>query len=183
MSCSSKKRTQTASAFSLVELVIVVTIIGILAAIAVPRVSSASGSANANALDANLTNVRKAIDIYYAEHGSYPGYSPGTTTPNNAAFVTQLTEYSDSAGNTSATYGSPYVYGPYLRSPFPTNPTNMLNTVAVKATPGTASPVPGSVGWVAVLSTGAFSLSASDADLIDKGITDPDRRGKILDIY
>lgn len=161
------------SAFSLVELVMVVTIIGIIAAIAVPRMSQASSRAAANALQATLANVRKTIDCYYAEHGKYPGYTPGTTTPDNDAFVRQLTMYTNAAGQWNATYGNPYLYGPYLRQPFPKNPTNNLDTVNVKATPSDADPADGSVGWVAVLSHGYFGISATDTGLDEIGIDKP----------
>ena len=154
------------SAFSLVELVMVVTIIGIVAAIAVPRLASASGTASANALRATLANVRKAIDVYFAEHGSFPGYLPGTTTPDGTRFAQQLLEYTDETGASNTTYGYPYVFGPYLRAPFAKNPTNNLSTVTVKANPSDPDPADGSVGWVAVLSTGDFQISASDGDLI-----------------
>ena len=108
---------RTRSAFSLVELVIVVTIIGTIAAIAVPRMSNATNRASANALQASITNVRKAIDCFYAEHGSYPGYVPGTSTPDGNRFVDQLLLYSNLRGDTSSTYGHPFIYGPYLRPP------------------------------------------------------------------
>lgn len=161
------------SAFSLVELVMVVTIIGILAAIAVPRMSTVTARASAHALHATLTNVRKAIDCYYAEHGKYPGYIPGTDTPDGDYFADQLLMYTNARGDTNATYGNPYLYGPYLRAPFPTNPTNNLDTVHVKATPVDADPAEGSVGWVAVLSHGYFGISATDSDLDDVGVEDP----------
>jgi type II secretory pathway pseudopilin PulG len=150
----------------------VVTIIGVIAAIAVPRMSSATSRASANALQATLTNVRKAIDCYYAEHGKYPGYTPGTNTPDGDRFIDQLLMYTNAAGETNATYGNPYLYGPYLRKPFPVNPTNNLDAVHVKGTPSDADPADGSVGWVAVLSHGYFGISASDSDLDDIGIKD-----------
>ncbi len=165
-----KFRRPARSAFSLVELVIVVTIIGVLASIAVPRMTGASAGAKANALQATLANVRKTIDIYYAEHGQYPGYDSATGLPNNAAFVDQLLMYTDAAGKTNATHGGTYKYGPYLRSPFPRNPINKLDTVFVKAVPGDADPADGAFGWVAVLSHGYFGISATDADLDDIGI-------------
>ena len=121
--------------FSLVELVIVVTIIGIIASIAVPRMSRASSNAESHALQATLANVRKAIDVYYAEHSKYPGYTPGTTKPDNDSFVDQLLLYSDVDGNTNASPTAVYRYGPYIRSPFPRNPRNELDTVYVKAAP------------------------------------------------
>jgi len=167
-----RSRFLQAPAFSLVELVLVVTIIGIIAGIAVPRISSAAATANANALDATLTNVRQSIDIYYAEHGSFPGYVPGTQTPDGSHFVNQLTLYSDADGNSNATKSAQYKFGPYLRAPFPTNPANQLATVHVKADASQADPADGTVGWVAVLSTGDFGVSATNTQLVDIGVKD-----------
>lgn len=150
----------------------VVTIIGIVAAIAVPRVSQASRNASANALQATLAGVRTAIDVYYAEHGQYPGYFPGTSTPDGVNFVKQLTYYSDASGATNKAYSSGFMFGPYLREPFPKNPWNNLSTVFVKATPAMADPADGSYGWVAVLSHGYFGISTSDQSLEQIGIID-----------
>ena len=159
-------------AFTLVELVMVVTIVGIVAAIAVPRMSSVSTSASAHALEATLTSVRKSIDCYYAEHGRFPGYNPANGAPNGIEFVKQLTMYSSKQGQSQAGLAAPYIYGPYLRAPFVRNPTNGLSTVHVKATPAAANPADGSVGWVAVLSTGDFGVSATDAKLDEIGVTE-----------
>jgi prepilin-type N-terminal cleavage/methylation domain-containing protein len=160
-------------AFTLVELVIVVTIIGIIAAIAAPRMSSTSSHATANAVQATLMNVRTAIDCFYAEHNKYPGYDPANDAPDGVNFVKQLTLFSDAKGNSNATRSSTFKYGPYLRSPFPINPANNLATVTVKQTRTDADPGAGSVGWVAVLSTGDFGVSATDAQLDKIGVVEP----------
>lgn len=167
---ASARRTRR-TAFSLAELVIVVVIIGIVASIAVPRVSSARVGA-AESLAATIDNVRQAIDLYYAEHGRYPGYDPTTGLPNGDRFKDQLLKFSDAQGRTSDTYGAPYVHGPYLRPPFPKNPTNNLDTVHVKAKPGDPTPADGSVGWLAVLSHGYFAISATDAEMTKMGVDD-----------
>lgn len=161
-------------AFSLVELVIVVTIIGVLASIAVPRLSGAAKGANSAGLQATLACVRKGIDMYYAEHGSYPGYDPSAKTPSGDWFIKQLTMYTDNDGNTNVSFSTTFPYGPYLRKPFPTNPTNDLDTVLVKPTPGAPDPADGSYGWVAVLSHGYFGILATDGALEDAGIDDID---------
>jgi general secretion pathway protein G len=160
------------SAFTLVELVIVVTILGMVAAIAVPRVTKGTEKAAANALEATLSNVRKAIDVYFAEHGRFPGHVPGSTVASGPDFVKQITLYSDRLGNTSKNFGAPFVYGPYLRAPFPKSPVNDLNTVHVKANRAEADPAAG-VGWVAVLETGDFGVVATDAELDEVGVTEP----------
>ena len=157
-------------AFSLVELVMVVVIIGIISAIAVPRLTNAAGNAKRSALLQDLAVIRGAIDRYYAEHGQYPGYAPATGLPSDNDFVKQMIYFSDAGGNTHEKYGYPYVYGPYVRKPFPQNPLNGLDTVKVKKLASDARPTEGSVGWVAVLTTGQFGVSASDEDLEELGV-------------
>ncbi len=154
--------------FSLVELVLVILIIGIIGAIAVPRVSRSGRRAAVAAVKANVSNVRKAIECYYAEHRAYPGYASGGGA-DNAMFIEQLTKYSDAKGNTSDTRGGQFVYGPYLRPPFPANPINGLSNVQVKTNPGDANPALSAAGWVAVLSTGKFRVNASTEQLVDRG--------------
>jgi len=103
--------------------------------------------------------------------GSYPGYDPSDSNPNGEFFVEQLLLYTDYDGNTSEKPGSPFLFGPYLRPPFPVNPINGFDTVTVKATPSSSDPTEGSVGWVAVLSHGYFGISAEDDDLELVGVT------------
>jgi prepilin-type N-terminal cleavage/methylation domain-containing protein len=162
-------------AFTLVELVMVVTIIGIVAAIAVPRMSGVSQRATSAALSATLETVRGAIDRYYAEHDRYPGYNPSTGLPDGDAFVQQLLQYTNAKGEPQTTYGHPYINGPYVRSPFPTNPFNNLKTVHVKNLRTDPDPAEGTVGWIAVLSDGTFGLSVTDSELDGVGVKPQDR--------
>ena len=60
------------SAFTLVELVVVVLIVGILAAVAAPKMFDTSSRARESATKASLSVVRNAIEMYYSETGSYP---------------------------------------------------------------------------------------------------------------
>lgn len=149
----------------------VITIMGVLAAIAVPRINNASRRAQANALQTSITHIRRAIDRYFAEHNRFPGYNPASGLPDGTMFHDQLMKFTDLAGNVSDAKSQVYRFGPYLRAPFPKNPTNDLDTVHAKATPGDADPADGSVGWITVLSTGDFGISASDAE-IDKIVED-----------
>lgn len=159
-------------AFTLVELVMVVVIIGIVSAIAVPRMSRTATYASANAMQATLMNVRTAIECYFAEHNSYPGYDPSSGAADGDQFVKQLTMYSDSQGKTNTVHTTTYKYGPYLRKPFPVNLANNLDTVYVKEKRSDPSPGDGTVGWVAVLATGDFGVSATDAQLEKIGVTE-----------
>ena len=58
--------------FTLAELVIVVLIVGLLAALAVPNVSGAIMRAKETALLENLRVMRNAIDDYHADKAAYP---------------------------------------------------------------------------------------------------------------
>ena len=110
-------------AFSLVELVIVIVIIGILAAIAVPRISRGAIGASESALKKTLGGFRSAIDFNAAEHnGAFPGLHKidGKEKGDGkvADFYAQLTQYSSVTGETGAFDPSatpPRIYGPFLR--------------------------------------------------------------------
>ena len=58
--------------FSLIELIVVVTIIGILAGIAMVNIKYAQQKAREAALMDNLNSMRKAIDNFYADKQRYP---------------------------------------------------------------------------------------------------------------
>ncbi len=105
--------------FSLVELVVVIVIIGVLAAIAVPRLSQGTSAASESALRGNLSALRSAIALYAAEHaGAFPGYHKidGSQKGNGDEedFYAQLLEYSSVTGVTGS-HTSSRLFGPYLR--------------------------------------------------------------------
>ena len=58
------------TAFTLVELVVVVMILGILAAVAAPKFLDTSATATDNGLKQSLGIVRDAIELYAADHGA-----------------------------------------------------------------------------------------------------------------
>jgi general secretion pathway protein G len=58
--------------FTLIELIIVVAIIGILAAIAVPNMKDAPTRAREAVVKADLYQMRSCIDQYLADKGVYP---------------------------------------------------------------------------------------------------------------
>ena len=57
---------------TLVELLIVVLILGALAAIAVPRIIGGATTAKTNACNTNVDLINTAMELYYANNDSYP---------------------------------------------------------------------------------------------------------------
>jgi len=64
---------RTARGFTLMELLVVLTLVAVLASLVAPVVSSSILRAKEATLKENLFIMRKAIDDYYADQGDYPG--------------------------------------------------------------------------------------------------------------
>ena len=67
-----QKRKRNEKGFTLVELMVVVVIIGVLTAIAVPVYNNATSKAKLNAIAANLRIINGAISQYQMEKGDNP---------------------------------------------------------------------------------------------------------------
>ena len=120
-------------AFTLVELLVVIIIIGILAAVAIPQFGDSSLQAKESALKENLRMFRSSVDKYHVDHGSsYPGViathkatAAGAAAAHadaEAALLAQMTMYSDATGNTCAEKSASFPYGPYIKRKIPDNP-------------------------------------------------------------
>jgi prepilin-type N-terminal cleavage/methylation domain-containing protein len=78
-------------AFTIIELLIVVIIIGVLATIAIPQFSKAVEKSKVGKAKSNLAVVAKAEAMAYAENGAYT--APGSlTTANIANLTAQISE-------------------------------------------------------------------------------------------
>jgi len=154
--------------FTLVELLIVVIILAILAAIIVPQFSAATDDANQSAYDTNVSNLRAAVDLYRQQHAEYPGakISGGGSCPagsaavvgaiGDAAFIAQLQNYTNAAGEACTGSDATFRYGPYLKDDLPVNPLGTSNALVVVSTGilGLASASGG--GWRFDSVTGEF---------------------------
>src|SRR5436190_21840661 len=91
-----------ARAFTLVEIMIVVLLLGIIAAIVMPQFSDASHVTREKVLKEDLRFLRNQVAVYAIQHHDRaPGYSGGS--PSAAAFADQMTKFTDMNGNVSAT--------------------------------------------------------------------------------
>lgn len=127
------------SGFTLIEMLVVVIILGILAMIIIPQISTSTSDAELRTMEANLGTIRSAIELYAGQHkGQYPGLKneatgADTTTAAEAkaAFKAQLTSYSNALGITTTTKDlANYPYGPYLKLGVDTLPENPFKTGA-----------------------------------------------------
>ena len=95
------------SAFTLVELMIVVIILGILAAVVIPQFTDASTDARLSSLTTNLATIRGQLELYKLQHnGTYPSLKD---------FEDQLTAGTAQDGTAGTDFG------PYLQR-IPNNP-------------------------------------------------------------
>ncbi len=103
--------------FTLVEILIVVVILGILAAIVIPQFSQASTDAKLSSLQSNLQSIRSAIALYKIQHND--------TIPAAADFANAMLQKTTMAGVVDAAGD----FGPYLQVTVPNNPFTGANAI------------------------------------------------------
>jgi prepilin-type N-terminal cleavage/methylation domain-containing protein len=69
---SIRKRSTRRHGFSLLELLAVVTILGIIAVVVIPRISVSSSTAKANANNQNRSEINSAVERWYFNNGTWP---------------------------------------------------------------------------------------------------------------
>jgi len=160
-----------ARAFTLIEILIVVTLLGVLAGIVIPSVANSTTSAKASALAADLQLLRRFVLIYRSQHLEVaPGYPNGNTgvAPTEQAFIDQATLSSNSNGQTAAVGTSGFHRGPYMQR-IPVNPFNGLSTVQMlpdgQAFPPAAD---NSHGWIYKAATGEVKAGNTGSDSTGK---------------
>jgi len=135
--------------FSFVELMIVVAVLGILAAVVIPQFQSYTTEAKEVVAKDNLRLLRSAIELYAAQHN---GVSPGYPFDNPAAIALEIE------------FKRQMLSGDYL-SAVPQNPFNNKATLRMIANnePFPAAPT-GQYGWVYQPKTKTIKLDWSGSD-------------------
>jgi len=138
--------------FTLVEILIVVVILGILAAIVIPQFTEASTEAKLSSLCSDLQTTRSQLELYKVQHNDLlPLPEAGGATWN------RMTQYTDIAGTVAAAKSAVFCYGPYLMK-VPVNQFNDKTTVGVDGTAGDNSD-----GWNLISATGLLQADDSAA--------------------
>ena len=144
---------KTKQGFTLVELVIVILILGILAAVAVPKFFNTSTTAVDNGVRQTLSTVRNAIELYAADNGTLPG-KPGVDGDGNPTSADLVTDLQD-----------------YIRGSFPvcpvgdaTDPDGVKYSTADAPITGETTP---SLGWHYNSTTGDFIINFNGTSNID----------------
>lgn len=127
-----KSRPSRPRGFTLVELAIVVLVIGILAAVAAPKMVSTASTARTNGTKQSLAVVRDALEMYKAQNGTYPSAATVTTA-----------------------------LAPMLSGPFPTAQvgTNQNAAVATSTQSPITTVEAGAFGWAYNATTGEFRVN------------------------
>ena len=137
--------------FTLVEILIVVVILGILAAIVIPQFTEASTEAKFSSLCTDLQTLRSQIELYKVQHNDVP--------PTFANFTAQMTGQTDITGAVGTDYG------PYMQK-IATNQFNNLATISNDGNIGNDSG-----GWEYDETTGQIN---ADDSYDNDGVVGPD---------
>jgi general secretion pathway protein G len=133
--------------FTLVEILIVVIILGILAAIVIPQFANASSDARLTNLKTTLNNVRNQIEVFKTQHNeSAPDLS--------VMWNIMLTQSDTNEYSSAAPAGTKY--GPYFQAA-PINPLNNMTAV-------TSAAVDTNAGWYYQPAGLGFTFYARGAD-------------------
>jgi len=171
------RRTQRGG-FTLVEILIVVIILGILAAIVIPQFTNASQDARKNSLTSQLQTIRSQLELYKLQHLDQlpPALVASGGADSSPACWADMTVKTNADHSTT---GTPQ-FGPYLQAA-PMNPLNndsdvfVVTGAADYGSGGVATPSAGDVGFILNSTTGKiWATSALKGFVYNEGLaSDP----------
>ncbi|MEM9348589.1 MAG: prepilin-type N-terminal cleavage/methylation domain-containing protein [Planctomycetota bacterium] len=147
--------------FTLVEILIVVVILGILAAIVIPQFTNASEAAKASSVLSQLQTLRSQVELYKNQHNNEYPTSDGTLA--GTWDWTKMTGKTDIDGTVGTTAGT-HIYGPYMQQA----PKNPFVVTASATEFGTATD--GTDGWVVNATTGVIRAAVPTATAAEQNM-------------
>jgi general secretion pathway protein G len=156
---------QAKRGFTLVEILIVVVILGILAAIVIPQFTQASTEAKTNSLCSDLQSLRSQVELYKVQHNDLVPLPEAAGTWNRMIYATDIDGATAAAPSKERDPANDIIYGPYLER-VPANPFNDLNTIKEVAAKAAADNL---TGWCIVTDTG--EVYANDDGVMADGVT------------
>jgi len=85
--------------FTLIELLVVIAVLGILAGIAIPRITGIRDEAEKSALISTANTFRNAMEMYYAVEGEYPAVTANTALSEAVSFDSASTDLNITFGS------------------------------------------------------------------------------------
>lgn len=166
--CETRKSLYTKRAFTLIEILIVVCILGILAAIVMPHYTNATTKAKEATAKELLQTLREQIELFAIQHNDFPpGYVNGSeySTPG-VLMIMQFRYYTNIQSQWFTSKSANYCYGPYIKG-FPINPFNgSWSIYALRRDPGNGDwpAASDSYGWLYYPSAKAIRLNTFGTD-------------------
>ena len=145
-------RNRTKKAFTLVEILIVVVILGILAAIVVPQFTNATQDAQGGNLKAQIKSLQNQIELFKAKTNSYPTLAELNANPVDPTVL-------------DSTHGWGILLDNHYIKQAPRNPAApaATNYVVVAGLPGPCA-AGAAAGWAYDVTSGTLSATYFDED-------------------
>jgi len=159
-------RTTVRRGFTLVEILIVVIILGILAAIVIPQFTNASQDARKNSLTSQLQTIRSQIELFKMQH-----LDKNPTGLNTAGSTASAVAWNEMLIKTDQYQAAGTNFGPYLQGA-PANPLNGSSDVLVVAADVSLGGASGATkeGWIYNQANGkSWATSAKYAFVYNEG--------------
>ena len=134
-------------AFTIVELLVVIVVIGILAAITIVSYTGISSKATVSSLQSDLSSAKKQLALYYVDHNTYPASINNSNCPLDSVGTADTKYCIKPSGSNTFTYIS--------SSPYSTFSLSSLNSSTRYSITNDTSPVLG--GWIAGIAATALA--------------------------